>query len=825
MSLARLLGAALLLLLASTANAQERLLVRSAEHPSYSRLLVAVPQETDWAVLQNGRITTVSFPGLRAGFALDQVFEKMPRTRIVAVDGRTAVVGAALDLTLACSCDVNVSRVGSRFVAIDVSRSSGSPGTASLTPARRQPVNPAPTVLQSQSANQAASIPAEGRSLPNLSASQRVTIEAARDSLISQINRAANQGLVQLRDAPEKTGPGLPQSPPPKDNTEKEAPTTKEKPQSEMNKGAPKMAKQPKTPAASPIPTPKAEKTAQKPMDKPGISLPSLPSLSTSETLRPQSTLPAFADQINIAREEAEIDRQIASRTALDEVTRINKERLAPGACPRDSQLDIGTWGSEETALNQIGALRRNIVSDYGTVDDSVILELARYYIHLGFGREAEMVLAQMERPDTTAPRLLRDMARAMEGRAVVPGGALTAMGSCDGRLALWRVIAGLEPLEPGTERSDNAISAFAELPPELRRLVGPEILRHALEYDGPDHADRVMRILDRTPGKMSAREQLVRARVTAMKGNRSEAVDRIADIENLPDTVDDRFEILMLQAEAAADEARPAPPELVTDLQSLKRLHRGTARAVEIDLMLARIDFRSGRPDTGFLRLQTVAEENPGQISDIRKIAQEGLRSLDPAQMAPAQYLQYAVENRYALDGGREGVDLRNDLVRSMLDFGLPNVAIDLLDALPLLPRQEDRLLHAEAQIAGGDPLKGLRYLEGIELEEAARLRARAYRKLGSLENAFVALSDLAPDDPDRNRLALLTRNLAAIEGEGLKDALQPLNAALEEDAPERAGEDPAPLRLADLQSQLQEASSFRSAVTRAEEGLNAPE
>ncbi|MEO0387960.1 MAG: hypothetical protein AAF281_10580, partial [Pseudomonadota bacterium] len=172
----RFLIMALALLGPVPAAAQDRLLVRSAEHPNYSRLLVTVPQGTTWALSRDGRNASVSFQGLRQAFMLENIFDRMPRTRIVSVDGGVDALGATLDLTLACSCGVEVSRVGSRFVAIDVTRDASAAADPLrrrvLTAPRRTPETQAPDAL----ADDTAATPEAPPAAPPVA----LTVEAAR---------------------------------------------------------------------------------------------------------------------------------------------------------------------------------------------------------------------------------------------------------------------------------------------------------------------------------------------------------------------------------------------------------------------------------------------------------------------------------------------------------------------------------------------------------------------------------------------------------------------------------------------------------------------
>ncbi|MEO0913505.1 MAG: hypothetical protein AAFY59_11020, partial [Pseudomonadota bacterium] len=359
-----------------------------------------------------------------------------------------------------------------------------------------------------------------------------------------------------------------------------------------------------------------------------------------------------------------------------------------------------------------------------------------------------------------------------------------------------------------------------------LRRLAGEEIIRHALASDGAEHADIITRILDRTPGEMSAREGVARARLAAERGAASEAVAQVEAIEPDAHLEVDRLQIHLLKAEDLIQQGAAVPEETIRDLETLKRHYRGEPQETDIDLTLARLEFLSERPDYGFARLRGIAQANAVQDETLRRIGQRGLRALDGDAMPAAEYVALILENRAVLDGGREGVALRNMLARDLMARGLPNAALDLLEALPILPRRDDRLLHAEALLQSDRPAETLRVLDGLEGEDVARLRADAFVRLGSIENAYAALTPLPDVDPERNTLALLSQNYADIPPEAETGGLAPLTSALTASLPTASGEttapeDAPPLTLANLEAQLRNAADLRSAFVDAEGAL----
>lgn len=205
----RLLYFALLALMCfvSAASAQQRigepLTVRSGEHRTFSRLVIALPQSARWQMEREGDQLTIGTPDATFTYDTANVFHLIPKTRIHAVEPRPD--GTGLTLRLTGQVHAKAFRLASGAVVVDVI---DGPETA-----------PAPALRLPPRQDTAAFGRVGGGSpaLPILT-SPNARIVEAEESLLRSLGRAASQGLVNMelpgRRSPARNHPGQPSGAP-----------------------------------------------------------------------------------------------------------------------------------------------------------------------------------------------------------------------------------------------------------------------------------------------------------------------------------------------------------------------------------------------------------------------------------------------------------------------------------------------------------------------------------------------------------------------------------------------------------------------------------
>lgn len=735
---------AIFLLSAASVLAQSKLHVRAAEHPDYSRLIVPIDQNTDWVMSQEGRKSTVTFSGMRSQFALDEIFARMPRTRIVGVSSRVEPLGSALELTLNCSCDVTTSRIGSRFVAIDVKRSESAQNRKSA----KRLLNPHAMADPTHS-------PPEHETTSKSMREHDQKLHAEVGAVSTPMSEDAH------------TDEHLPESPSHHEQSDQ-------------------------THSAEHIEKPQENHEPRGPLDQIRDDLRAQLSSAAMEGLLEFSERPEaaeFADQITMLDEvpthedvhggdslsgKALIDllnnKQIFTRSALDLDGRRQAGLEKKTSCTSDVSLNVARWTTGEPLIDELGSLRKEIVTEYGKVNKRAVIDLARLYILNGFGREAIAVL-ELSPAKVRDGDLLRELALIVEGRKLPENSILENSGECEGRISLWRTVAGLELLDQESDRGATILKAFSELPPELRRIAGDKIAGKSLDAGDNAAVSEVIGILDRTPGKRTPNENLVRAEHSTNIGEAEEAKALIQHL--LKDEGHLRISAMLMEADRILNSDQPVPHDMISDLNIELRQAQETEFILPIYTKMAMLDSKKGRYFEALKRVDSAKIEIPNDTKILNKTARKILDSVPAEALEDANYARLILENLNYLEKDRESEALRRKFAKSLLLRGLPNVSLALLEGSNALQNSETRMLHAETLLTLNQPQNALKALGNLDSERAMRMRSQAHVKLGSISNAYLSLAGLKPEDSERGKYAVLSRNWNEVDPDILPEVL----------------------------------------------------
>ncbi len=643
--------------------------IRSGEHAGFSRIVMEIDPTTEWSLELAPGSATIFFPQKAIDFGTRDVFERIPRTRITAVESRVEPAGTTVSVAIDCDCRVSTAFVNARHLALDISDRDTPPAPAATL------VDPAPDPEPEAGAETA-----EARD-----SRERAAVSSAEEILLRQIERAAGQGLIELAPAsPAGDGPM------------------------------------------------RALANAPPPPPRPGIP--------------PRPAMPVALDRTGLPqvaglRELLEQD-QIRATTVFDRdrpaISTRSVEAPLPVECRPDGDFAVAGWADGRPAHRQIADLAGRLLGEFDTPDPVVLEAMARIQVRFGLGAEAEQLLGAIEVPLAARP-LLVDLARAVEGRPPLPGGPLSVGAACPGAHGLWLAVAGTGPAYRDAAHFAGIGAALAELPPDLRALVGPGLIGRLIDEGHPDAARRIYDTTVRPDPHRSAALILAEARLVAAEGSPGAAIRELGDL--VESNAANASEALRHLARLAIDTGTAIPERLVMDLAAEARLLRATPQGPVLRALLAEALAARGDLAGAVRELRTGMADTP---SDPRfgPLAVTILGAADPATAGAAAYAEAILANRSLLPETPEADDARRAIARHLLHLGLAADARALVSPAVLRGEAQDRLVEAEAALALGDGAGARAALETLEGEVAAALRARAFVREGAFD---AAVSELA--------------------------------------------------------------------------------
>jgi len=638
--------------------------IRTGEHGAFTRVVMTIDPSTEWSLESKPGEAVIFFPGRRLEFGLAGVFDRIPRTRVTGIAAQALADGTRVAVALACDCRITASFVGARYLALDV---------ADRDAPEAAPVTAAHDVAPQESA--------AARELREAEA-----VEAAERSLMAQIARAADQGVIELA-RPHADAPPAPR---------------------------PAAAEADVLEAAA-----KAADAAA------GIGAVAQP---------PAAETPAELAMLDQVEAISVYDRDSAALAAA------RPAPPPPEVCIADADLDAGAWTMGAPLSQQTPALMRRAVGEFDRPDAEALRDLARLYVATGFGAEAEALAAGFgtEFPDRA---LLVDMGRAIEGRPVDPAGPLAVDAPCPGRHGLWLALGGAAPVFHDAGHFATVEDAFADMPVALRGLVAPLLAGRLLEAGRDAEAALVVATALRPGQPPSDALRIAAARVEAAQGRAREAAAALLPLAESGGPL--ATEALVALVRAALDAGLAIPERTIVDLEAAARIARGRpGEAALRGLIVEALAARGALPEA-MAEAIAAGRALPADRARLAALGAAALAAAEPAAVGAAPYAEAALLGGALIPAGPAGDPARRRVAAGLVEVGLPNAAIAAL--APALARGDPESLRllARAELALGDPEAALAALGGLAGPEALTLRAAALARSGDPAAALALLAE----------------------------------------------------------------------------------
>ncbi len=451
---------------------------------------------------------------------------------------------------------------------------------------------------------------------------------------------------------------------------------------------------------------------------------------------------PADASRLDIGpMDDATLgDATVRIRTgidrAFDRTSRSEPQARALTACLPADALDLTPWGGEGNPVDNVPRLRSALLGEFDVPDPVAVAALARLFVYLSFGAEAEQLLDAFPTGGDDE-FLIRELARVMDGDEV-PDGLLAGQTSCGGFAALWGFLAagraGETPL-----RVEDILYSFSALPPHLRRHLAPrlaDLLTAAGETDAID-------VLVASVARIAAPDDPALV-LTQARGPASALAPASEDdgLMRLARTVHPEASMaLLLQIEELVTQGKTVPDDLVDTAAILAFERAGTEdgarlKAAEIDArtanseLLAAYEELARGAEAGVLAGELLARGRDRVIAAVASKAPDGA------------FARILFDSRldHVLDGAAP--ELLRALADRLLALGFGDRAAAL--APPRPSPGADGVFLARVALAKDDPEGALGYADALTEPDAAPLVAEALSRLERHDEAAALLRDI---------------------------------------------------------------------------------
>ncbi len=692
----------------------EPVTVVSGEHDGYARLVFSVSPDREWNLTRGENTATLLFPAQSLEFEDDGVFARIDKTRLLSTDFEQREGSAIYTMTLACDCEVTAFPYLEEYIVIDIADPSE---TAIGTPPRRYG---APRL------NAASAPDGSGRSPELVSwALPRAPYYVRSPHNVNFPAKTDGVGLVPAQ---------IPDAPPRSlrtdviEGAEKMVPTVDQELQEAVDAARNSLLQQ-LTLAAD-----------QGLLDLNGPIPEILQTTETEKEIVPVE--PSVEPPTVFAKLEDENQVLIQTVIARDARAARGEVNLQTDNCPTPESLDIASWGSGDDFFEELSSARQGLLKEFDEPDFTQIQRLVRTYLRYGFGAEARSYLLEGGQ-SIEQYALLLDLAAIVDGQSIQAGGPLSQAIGCGGAAGLWALVGTYPAIAIQIDNEPSIIEAFAQFPPDIRRMLGPRLASAFLDRGLETTAWKISDILERAPGDHGTEQKLVTGNLMQTEGRTPEAGQAYQALvdENSATATD----ALISLAKLRLTQDEPPPPHLLIDLNASAIIWRGTQKGGELRRLEALWLAKQGREADAIDLLVAEIQRDVVNAKILQETAETILSTLSVRANIRNDYAEIVDTYGGFISEGEEADKLRLEIAAKLLLASLPDYALEILR--PMLKRRElsATLIAGNANIQAFRPDAAISLLNGAAGDAARKLRVEAYLGIGDFKRALEQLEQFA--------------------------------------------------------------------------------
>ena len=721
-------------------SAAEVVAVASGEHEGYTRLVFKISPDREWKLETGESSARLLFPMQNLVFDDDRVFSRIPKTRLVSVGTEQRDNFAEYHMTLGCYCEVKAFPYLNTYIVLDISDRSNSSIMTTLTR------HSAPALLSSTLL--------DANDLPPVFVSWASPLAPFYKESPHEVNFPQQGGDIESFGLSSAQAPDAPPSAMLNNNSVADL---EEKVQ-------------------------ESEVSLQDAVDTARASLLHQLTLAADQGLLDLNE--PVPEPHQVAKVEYEVvpekdhekpienENQVVIQTVYsrDAKPTAHSEESQNRKCPSYGSLDIASWGGGANFSEEISIARKRLIGEFDEPDIAELERLIHTYIRYGFGAEAISYLSDSNL-EIKNRRLLLDLAAIVDDLPASFDGPLYEATDCAGLAGLWAMVGTYPNVEGELENAESIIDAFADLPPDVRRLFGPKLVSSLVDR-GHDALGRlVVDILERAPGSHGDAYDLTVGNLMETEGREAEAGEEYQALfeDNTIVATDALIELGTIELH----QDRPPSTHLLLDLGTAAIVERGTQKGAALRRLESLWMVKSGNEAEAINLLIDEMRIDPMNTEIYQRTAEEIISGISLSVEFENNYAEIVHSYAQYISENESADNLRREIAQNLLQSGLPDYALNILQ--PSLRRHDlgARLLAAKANLRVYRPKIALKLLEGATSDAARLVRVEALLGIEEFESAlseldqmeFTAVTKVFPHWFKGNWVIAASSNVAAAE------------------------------------------------------------